>query len=147
MYSYGTPTYGRRKSRTTSTNIHSAAMWGYGKTCQGRWTIGKSGEKGSRIPVLVARQKDEMMMLKEIAVGWLGLWHLNWCRLFNAKSCLYIYIYIATTQECCEQYWTSPGGSTPQSSSSTATYHPSRKLSKLDEPDMWDTTEEVGTNS
>ena len=53
----------------------------------------------------------------------------------------------ATTQECCEQYWTSPGGSTPQSGSCTATYHPSRKLSKLDELDMRDTAEEVGTNS
>ena len=48
---------------------------------------------------------------------------------------------MATTQECCEQYWTSPGGSTP------ATYHPSWKLSKLDEPDMWDTAGEIGTNS
>ena len=28
-----------------------------------------------------------------------------------------------------------------------ATYHPSRKLSKLDEPDMQDTAGEVGTNS
>ena len=43
---------------------------------------------------------------------------------------------MATTQECCKQYWTSPGGSTPQSSSCTATYHPSRKLPKLDKPDM-----------
>ena len=42
----------------------------------------------------------------------------------------------ATTQECCEQYWTSPGGNTPQSSSCTATYHASRKLSKLEEPDI-----------
>ena len=33
-----------------------------------------------------------------------------------------------TTQECCEQYWISPGGSTLQSSSCTATYDPSRKL-------------------
>ena len=32
----------------------------------------------------------------------------------------------AITQERCEQYWTSPGGNTPESSSSTATYHPSR---------------------
>ena len=38
-------------------------------------------------------------------------------------------------------------GSTPQSSSCTATYHPSRKLSKLDELDMCDTAGEVGTNS
>ena len=53
----------------------------------------------------------------------------------------------ATTQECCKQYWTSPGGSTPQSSSCTATYHPSRKLSKLEDPDMQDTAREVETNS
>ena len=42
----------------------------------------------------------------------------------------------ATTQECCKQYWTSPGDSTPQSSSYTATYHLSWKLSKFDKPDM-----------
>ena len=30
-------------------------------------------------------------------------------------------------QECCKQYWTSPGGSTPQSSSTITTYHPSWK--------------------
>ena len=53
----------------------------------------------------------------------------------------------ATTQECCKQYWTNPEGNIPQSSCCTATYHPSRKLFKLDEPDMWDTAGEVGTNS
>ena len=42
----------------------------------------------------------------------------------------------ATTQECCEQFWTSPGGNTPQSPNWTATYLPLRKLSKLDEPHM-----------
>ena len=51
----------------------------------------------------------------------------------------------AIIQECCEQYWTSPGGSTQQSNSCTATYHPSWKLSKLNEP-VWDTAGEVGTN-
>ena len=56
-------------------------------------------------------------------------------------------IWIATTQECYEQYWTRPGGSTQQNSSCTATYHPSQKLSKLDEPDMRDTAGEIGTNS
>ena len=53
----------------------------------------------------------------------------------------------ATTQECCEQFWTNPGGNTPQSSSCTATYLPSWKLSKLDEPDMQDTAGEAGTSS
>ena len=50
----------------------------------------------------------------------------------------------ATTQECCEQYWTSHGGSTPQSSCGMAIYHSSQKLSKIDEPDMQDTAGEVG---
>ena len=45
------------------------------------------------------------------------------------------------------EYWTSPGGSTPQNSSCRATYHPSRKLLKLDEPNMRDTAGEMGTNS
>ena len=48
----------------------------------------------------------------------------------------------ATTQECCEQYWICPGDSTPQRSSYTATYYPSRKLSNLDTRDtageVWD---------
>ena len=53
----------------------------------------------------------------------------------------------AITQECCKQYWQNREGSTPQSSSCTATYHPSRKLSKLDEPDLKDTARKVGTSS
>ena len=36
---------------------------------------------------------------------------------------------------------------TPQSTSRTATYLPSWKLSKLDEPDMQDTAGEAGTSS
>ena len=53
----------------------------------------------------------------------------------------------AITLECCGQYWTSLWGNTPQSSSCTTTNLPSRKLSKLDEPDMQDTAEEAGTSA
>ena len=53
----------------------------------------------------------------------------------------------AITQECCEQYWTSPGGNMPQNSSYKATCHPLRKLSKLDQPDMRETAGEVRTNA
>ena len=84
-------------------------------------------------------------------------WPIKWSAV-SSKQRLYWYCYgcttkwiekilTAITQECCEQYWTSPGDSTPQSSSYTATYHSSRKLSKLDEHDMWDTAGEVGTSS
>ena len=50
-------------------------------------------------------------------------------------------------QECCEQFWTSPGGNTQQSSSCKATNLPSQKISKLDEPDMQDTAGEAGASS
>ena len=45
---------------------------------------------------------------------------------------------MAIAQEYCEQYWTIPEGNTPQNSSCTVTYHPSRKLSKVDDPGMQD---------
>ena len=53
----------------------------------------------------------------------------------------------ATTQECWEQYWTSPGDDNPRDTNYTATCLPSRKLYKLDEPDMQDTAGEARTSS
>ena len=53
----------------------------------------------------------------------------------------------AITQECGEQYWTSPGGNTPQGTNYTATCLPSRKRYNLDETDMQDTAGEAGTSS
>ena len=44
----------------------------------------------------------------------------------------------------CEQYWTNPGGNTPQVTNYTTNCLPSWKLYKLDEPD---TAGEAGTNS
>ena len=67
-------------------------------------------------------------------------------RLFFPKQWLCWYCYMDALHESCEQYWTGPGGNTTQSSSYTATYPPSGKLSKLDERDMQDTDGEVGTS-
>ena len=53
----------------------------------------------------------------------------------------------ATTQECWEQYWTSPGDNTPRDANCTATYLPSRKLYRSDEPDTPDTAGEAKTSS
>ena len=39
------------------------------------------------------------------------------------------------------------GGNTPQDTNYTATCLPSRKISKLDEPDMQETAGEAGTSS
>ena len=46
----------------------------------------------------------------------------------------------------CEQSW-SPGGNTQQGTNYTITSLPSRKLSKLDQPNMQDTAGEAGTSS
>ena len=53
---------------------------------------------------------------------------------------------LTITQECCEQYWTNPGGNTRQRTNYTA-YLTSRKLSTLDEADMQDTAGEAKTSS
>ena len=53
----------------------------------------------------------------------------------------------AITQECREQYETSPGGNTPQSTNYTATCLLSRKLSNLDEPGTQETAGGAGTIS
>ena len=53
----------------------------------------------------------------------------------------------ATTQECWEQYWTSPGDNTPRDANCTAICLPSRKLYSLDEPDTPDTAGEARTSS
>ena len=54
---------------------------------------------------------------------------------------------MSITQECCEQYWTSPGGNTPQGTNYTANCLPPRKLYKLNEPDTLDTAGEAETSS
>ena len=50
------------KSRTTSANIHTSAMWRRDvtlKTFLRRWTIERSGERGSGISVQAARHNDD----------------------------------------------------------------------------------------
>ena len=46
-----------------------------------------------------------------------------------------------------EEAWTSPDANTQQGTNCTAICLPSRKLSKLDEPDTQDTAGGAGTNS
>ena len=53
----------------------------------------------------------------------------------------------AITQECCEQYWTSPGDSTPTKQQLYDHQPPITKTIKIRRPDTRDTAGEVGTNS
>ena len=128
--------------------------------------------KGRNVYVKYINLKTVRIVKKDNLTIWfcLVLWHLNFCWLFNAKiihsffqaAVVSILLYgcttltlnngwrkslTATIQECCEQFWTSPGGNTPQSSSCMATYLPSQKLSNLDKPGIQDTAGKAGTSS
>ena len=68
MYSYGPPHMAKQKQddqleHTCSSyvRIQDVAL----KTCQRRWTIGRSGERESRISVLVARHDDDDTHIKK----------------------------------------------------------------------------------
>ena len=55
-----TPTYGRAKDgRPARKYIHVRIRDVALKTCQRRWTIGRSGERGSGISVIAARHDDD----------------------------------------------------------------------------------------
>ena len=62
MYSYGPPHMAEQKQEdqlehtySSYVRIRDVAL----KTCQRRWTIGKSGERGSGVSVLAARHDDD----------------------------------------------------------------------------------------
>ena len=83
------------KSRTASTNIHSANYVRIRdvvrKTCLRRWTIGKSGERGSGISVLPARHDDDDGLNNITVVlleGWLWhyITHKGWYAIKTKKS-------------------------------------------------------------
>ena len=100
------------KSKTTSTNIHSAAMWEVRdvvlKTCLGWWTIGRSGERGSWISVLPARHDDDSIAVNDEKNGiwspgtwfdWICLcrffyWYFHYFHHYSVDNKLYIYIHI-----------------------------------------------------
>ena len=114
MYSYGPPHMAVQKQddqheHTFSNYVRIQDV--VQKTCLRRWTIGKSGERGSGISVLPARHDDddddlykkllllsvnanktELMRFKHKDRYGLILWHINHCWLCDAKSSLYIYI-------------------------------------------------------
>ena len=62
---------------------------------------------------------SNMVIMKCSRYCYMDLLHGRWLNRWRKSL-------TATTQECCEQFWTSPGGNTPQSTSCTATYLPSR---------------------
>ena len=62
MYSYGPPHMAKQKQDDKLEHTYNSYLriWDVAlKTCQKRWMIGRSGERGSEISVLVARHADD----------------------------------------------------------------------------------------
>ena len=55
------------------------------KTCRRRWTIGRSGERGSRIPVLAARHDDDDGLSLEVSFSWV-FFMINFISLYIMNS-------------------------------------------------------------
>ena len=110
----------------TSSNMHTVAMWGYGmwpwRTCQRRWTIGRSGERGSGISVLAARHDDEwwcgyttfffrlILLLFIILVVLNEIFEfLSNCRLIDTSLivcvCVCVYVYVCVCVCVCVKRW------------------------------------------
>ena len=95
---------------------------------------------------------DTRLTKAERAIGWLSvLWKSDLTNKIKLSILLYgCTIWLLTKwlkKKLDGNYTRMLRGNTPQSSSYRATYHPSRSLSKLDEPDMQDNAGEVGTSS
>ena len=97
-----------------------------------------------------------LLILNQITQRYFGQ-HSTWVNQYSTHSIksvfmsyffyIYIYILLHKNAACCVQSWTSPGSNTPQDTNCTATCPLSRKLFKLDEPDMQDTAGEAEMNS
>ena len=90
MYSYGPPYMAKQKqddqlepTYSSYVRIRDVAP----KTCQKRWMIGRSGERGSGISVLAARHDDDNDMNKQN----LALNNLQWLICHKTKP-NYIYL-------------------------------------------------------
>ena len=80
MYSYGSSHMAAQKQddqhkRTFSSYVRIQVV--VLKTCLGRWTIGRSGERGSGISVLPAWYDDRMMMIFLDQSWFNSLWNPN----------------------------------------------------------------------
>ena len=88
MYSYGPPYMAKQKqddqlehTYSCYVRISDVAL----KTCQRRWTIGRSGKRGSGISVLAVRHDDDD---DDDDIYWCLWYHNKWNK--NLLSCVYI---------------------------------------------------------
>ena len=86
MYSYGSPHMAAQKQDDQHERIFSS----YAriqvvvlKTCLGRWTIGRSGERGSEISVLPARYDDDDGNRDKGTLRWQRFLKKRSCNLWN----------------------------------------------------------------
>ena len=99
MYSYGSPHMAAQKQvdqheRTFSSYVRIQVV--VLKTCLGRWTIGRSGERGSGISVLPARYDDDADIFVYKCPGIYKSIYVYIYIYIYTYIYIYIYIYICT---------------------------------------------------
>ena len=101
MYSYGPPHMAGQKQDdqhehtfSSYVRIRDVAL----TTCQRRWTIGKSGERGSDISVLAARHDDDCQLYRLFLSNTNNLHTVGWFQVFlpNTNN-LYTIIWFQVT--------------------------------------------------
>ena len=91
-----TPTYGQAKAgRPARTYIQQLCGDTGQKTYRRRWMIGRSGERGSGISVLVARHDDDDIYIKMMYTPvWDSLIFSHWCVCVHVCRCFLIFCMI-----------------------------------------------------
>ena len=104
MYSYGPPHMAEQKQNdqlahtySSYVRIQDVAL----KTCQRRWTIGKSGERGSGISILAAWHDDDDDDTCRCTYIYLSL-HI-YIYIYIYKTVWYIYTYVRERKETKKQ--------------------------------------------
>ena len=98
MYSYGPPHMAKQKqdgqlehTYSSYVRIRDVAL----KTCQRRWMIGRSGERGSGISVLAAGHDDdddEFSLTSYVVMNWSEVIFINFMCINNKRNNFYLYI-------------------------------------------------------
>ena len=103
MYSYGPPHMAVKKQDDQHEHTFSSCVWIRDvvlRTCPERWTIGRSGERGSGISVLPARHDDDIYSIYIYIYIFIYIYiyiyiiYIYYIYIFIEYICIYIYIYI-----------------------------------------------------
>ena len=103
MYSYGPPHMAKQNQDDQLEHTYSSYVRIRDvtlKTCQKRWTIGRSGERGSGISVLAARHDDELISGRSL--NFECIWYSKFSKLIYYVFFVFVMPRIVCSKPCCQ---------------------------------------------